>query len=64
VTDAEEPTTPPADDDEGQQPIANPVCPDCERCVWDPDRDCGIPDHPHCEKCGHCMGRHGDWVQA
>jgi hypothetical protein len=37
-------------------------CKDCERCQWDPDRDCGNAEHPHCPGCGHCCGRHGDWV--
>lgn len=33
-------------------------CPNCEHCTWDPDDDCGRPDHPHRSLCGHCEGRH------
>ena len=38
------------------------TCDNCERCRWQPDEDCGLVEHPHCEKCGHCIGRHGSWV--
>jgi hypothetical protein len=41
---------------------AEQVCRDCERCRWQPDVDCGLAEHPHCQHCGHCEGRHGDWV--
>ena len=34
------------------------TCPNCERCTWNPGPDCGRREHPHCEKCGHCIGRH------
>jgi hypothetical protein len=34
------------------------VCRNCERCTWNPGPDCGRADHPHCEACGHCLGRH------
>jgi hypothetical protein len=37
-------------------------CGNCERCRWQPDADCGIAEHPQCERCGHCRGRHGSWV--
>lgn len=34
------------------------ACGNCERCTWNPGADCGKPDHPHCQRCGHCNGRH------
>ena len=34
------------------------ACENCERCTWNPGPDCGIAEHRHCEKCGHCEGRH------
>ena len=37
-------------------------CRDCERCKWQPDVDCGLPEHPHCPFCEYCMGRHGPEV--
>jgi hypothetical protein len=33
-------------------------CQNCERCTWNAGPDCGKPDHAHCERCGHCIGRH------
>ncbi len=33
-------------------------CHACERCTWNPGPDCGVPEHPVCPSCGHCMGRH------
>lgn len=39
-------------------PKGSPVCPNCERCTWNPGPDCGIAEHPHCPRCGHCCGRH------
>jgi hypothetical protein len=33
-------------------------CANCERCTWNPGPDCGRREHPHCERCGHCIGRH------
>jgi hypothetical protein len=33
-------------------------CVRCERCTWNPGPDCGKAEHPHCETCGHCDGRH------
>jgi hypothetical protein len=33
-------------------------CSDCERCLFDPKRECNVWQHPHCDKCGHCRGRH------
>jgi hypothetical protein len=35
-------------------------CDDCERCTWNPGPDCEKRDHPHCLRCGHCLGRHAD----
>ncbi|MBG0828534.1 hypothetical protein HS041_12220 [Planomonospora sp. ID67723] len=35
-------------------------CSNCERCHWQPDVDCGKPDHPHCPRCSHCLYRHDD----
>ena len=34
------------------------TCDDCERCRWQPIADCELVEHPHCPRCGHCMGRH------
>lgn len=34
------------------------ACANCERCTWNPGPDCGKPEHPHCDTCGHCEGRH------
>ena len=39
-------------------------CRDCENCRWDPEKDCGKAEHPHCERCGHCSGRHGPWMTS
>lgn len=33
-------------------------CSNCERCTWNKGPDCGLAEHPHCERCGHCLGRH------
>ena len=35
------------------------ACGNCENCCWDFEKDCGLVEHPHCERCGHCIGRHG-----
>lgn len=40
------------------QPAEDGRCSNCERCRWDPERDCGKAEHPHCDHCGHCLGRH------
>jgi hypothetical protein len=34
------------------------ICPNCERCTWNPGPDCGRAEHAHCERCEHCIGRH------
>jgi hypothetical protein len=33
-------------------------CRNCARCTWNVGPDCGVAGHSHCEKCGHCIGRH------
>lgn len=33
-------------------------CRNCERCTWNPGPDCGVVEHGHCERCGHCRRRH------
>lgn len=38
--------------------ILRRLCDNCERCTWNPGPDCGRADHEHCDKCGHCLGRH------
>jgi len=40
------------------QPAEDGRCSNCERCRWDPECDCGKAEHPHCDHCGHCLGRH------
>lgn len=39
-------------------PVNDEQCPNCERCTWNPGADCGIAEHPLCERCGHCGYRH------
>lgn len=41
-----------------EEVIAVVGCVDCERCTWNPGPDCGLPEHRHCNVCGHCLGRH------